>query len=446
MTSPARPAAALSDSQLDRVEGVLLGQAVGDAMGAPYEPGDIPFTGTPELLGGGFGDYAPGEWSDDTQMSLYIARVAATGADLTSREALDEIARGFCRWVALDGASDVGVQTRRVLGAVVDSCDEPGIAARMRAAAADLDAATRRTGGNGALMRNGIVGLTRLNDRWATAASARAVAELTHADPLAGDCCVIHAEMIRSAVMAPPWRGGPLPAAAAAMRALDLIPAERRNYWRDLFDGGILSDSRCLEPPSGDGFTVHALGHATLALAFVNRVLTDRTARPAGPSGRGEAPTDGEAPAGKPRSARTRAGRMDHADRADRMGRILVRALEASEDKDTVAAIAGALAGSRLGASALDPAWVEAIHGLPRRPDGAERRARDLRELARATALSGLTGAAGERSRPGSRVRGANRAGARRRRRRSEPTARPDSGALGGSFAPPPRMRPLTSA
>ena len=396
MTNPARPAA-LSDSQLDRVEGVLLGQAVGDVMGAPYEPGDIPFTGTPELLGGGFGGYAPGEWSDDTQMSLYIARVAATGADLTSREALDEIARGFCRWVALDGATDVGVQTRRVLGAVVAGRDEPGIAARMRAAAADLDAATRRTGGNGALMRNGIVGLTRLNDRRATAASARAVAELTHADPLAGDCCVIHAEMIRSAVMAPPWRGGPLPAAAAAMRALDLIPAERRNYWRDLFDGGILSDSRCLEPPSGDGFTVHALGHATLALAFVNRVLTDRTARPAGPSGRGEAPTDGEAPAGKPRSARTRAGRMDHADRADRMGRILVRALEASEDKDTVAAIAGALAGSHLGASALDPAWVEAIHGLPRRTDGAERRARDLRELARATALAGLTGAAGER-------------------------------------------------
>ena len=397
MTSPARPAAALSDSQLDRIEGVLLGQAVGDAMGAPYEPGDIPFTGTPELLGGGFGDYAPGEWSDDTQMSLYIARVAATGADLTSREALDEIARGFCRWVALDGASDVGVQTRRVLDAVVDSRDEPGIAARMRAAAADLDAATRRTGGNGALMRNGIVGLTRLNDRRATAASARAVAELTHADPLAGDCCVIHAEMIRSAVMGPPWRGGPLPGAAAAMRALDLIPAERRRYWRDLFDGGILSDSRCLEPPSGDGFTVHALGHATLALAFVNQVLADRTARPAGAPGRGEAPTAdepsaNEAPAGESRSARTRA------DRADRMDRILVRALEASEDKDTVAAIAGALAGSHLGASALDPAWVEAIHGLPRRPDGAERRARDLRELARATALAGLTGAAGERN------------------------------------------------
>ena len=390
MTNPARPAA-LSDSQLDRVEGVLLGQAVGDVMGAPYEPGDIPFTGTPELLGGGFGGYAPGEWSDDTQMSLYIARVAATGTDLTSREALDEIARGFCRWVAADGATDVGVQTRRVLGAVVAGRDEPGIAARMRAAAADLDAATRRTGGNGALMRNGIVGLTRLNDRRATAASARAVAELTHADPLAGDCCVIHAEMIRSAVMAPPWRGGPLPAAAAAMRALDLIPAERRSYWRDLFDGGILSDSRCLEPPSGDGFTVHALGHATLALAFVNRILAGRPAHPSDPSGGGGEPAADGARAGESRFARIRA------ERADRMDRILTRALEASEDKDTVAAITGALAGSRLGASALDPAWVEAIHGLPRRADGAERRASDLCELARATALSGLTGAAGER-------------------------------------------------
>ena len=390
MTNPARPAA-LSDSQLDRVEGVLLGQAVGDVMGAPYEPGDIPFTGTPELLGGGFGGYAPGEWSDDTQMSLYIARVAATGTDLTSREALDEIARGFCRWVAADGATDVGVQTRRVLGAVVAGRDEPGIAARMRAAAADLDAATRRTGGNGALMRNGIVGLTRLNDRRATAASARAVAELTHADPLAGDCCVIHAEMIRSAVMAPPWRGGPLPAAAAAMRALDLIPAERRRYWRDLFDGGILSDSRCLEPPSGDGFTVHALGHATLALAFVNRILAGRPAHPSDPSGGGGEPAADGARAGESRFARIRA------ERADRMDRILTRALEASEDKDTVAAITGALAGSRLGASALDPAWVEAIHGLPRRADGAERRASDLCELARATALSGLTGAAGER-------------------------------------------------
>ena len=39
MTSPARPAAALSDSQLDRVKEILLGQAVGDTM----EALDIPY-------------------------------------------------------------------------------------------------------------------------------------------------------------------------------------------------------------------------------------------------------------------------------------------------------------------------------------------------------------------------------------------------------------------
>ncbi|WP_086615126.1 ADP-ribosylglycohydrolase family protein [Actinomyces ruminis] len=242
---------ALTDSQLDRVEGVLLAQAVGDVMGVPYEPGAIPLEGPAQLLGGGFGDYAPGEWSDDTQMALYIAQVAATGADLTEEAALDEIARGWCRWVSVDGATDVGVQTRAVLDAVAGTAAAPGIAARMRAAAAALHARTGRTAGNGALMRNGVVGLTRLNDRRATAAAARAVAELTHADPLAGDACVIQAELIRANIMAPAWQGMPY-FGANALATLDLIPVARRRYWHDLFDGGILDAGRYQEPPADD--------------------------------------------------------------------------------------------------------------------------------------------------------------------------------------------------
>ncbi|WP_257210748.1 ADP-ribosylglycohydrolase family protein [Actinomyces ruminis] len=73
------------------------------------------------------------------------------------------------------------------------------------------------------------------------------------------------------------------------------------------------------------------------------------------------------------------------------MSALLDRAVRASRDKDTVGAITGAIAGSYLGASALDPQWVEAVHGLPRRQDGAERAARDLRGLARATASAGLS-------------------------------------------------------
>ena len=353
----------LTPSQLDRAEGVLLAQAVGDAMGVPYEPGDVPLTGAPEMLGGGYGDYAPAEWSDDTQMSLYVAEVAATGADLTSEEALDEIARGWCRWVVEDGATDVGTQTRRVIDAVAATRDEPGIAARMHEAAAALHASTGRTAGNGALMRNGIVGLTRLDEPKATAAAARAVAELTHADPLAGDSCVLQAEIIRGNVAGPEWAGMPY-SGAPVLRAIELLPAERQGYWHELFDGGAYDPAvwAVAGAPEPDGFTVDALGKAVLAFTQANYSARDE----------GFFSVDRAATAARWMSA------------------VLRHALEGSQDKDTVAAIAGAMAGSYLGADAVPAEWVGAVHGLPRRSDGVERRAEDLRELARATALAGL--------------------------------------------------------
>lgn len=99
----------LESAQNDRAAGVLLGQACGDALGVPYEFAAPP-VGEARMLGGGLGPYAPGEWSDDTQMSICIARVAATGADLTAAEAVDNVATAFEEWAA-NGASDIGNQT-----------------------------------------------------------------------------------------------------------------------------------------------------------------------------------------------------------------------------------------------------------------------------------------------------------------------------------------------
>ena len=93
----------------DRAAGVLLGQGCGDALGVPYEFG-IPPTGEAVMAGGGLGPYEPGEWSDDTQMALCIALVSATGVDLCSANALDEIALAFENWYR-GGPSDVGIQT-----------------------------------------------------------------------------------------------------------------------------------------------------------------------------------------------------------------------------------------------------------------------------------------------------------------------------------------------
>ncbi|MFD2795672.1 ADP-ribosylglycohydrolase family protein [Promicromonospora vindobonensis] len=63
----------------------------------PYEVAPR-FTGDPQMKRGGLGPYAPGEYSDDTQMAVCIARVAATGGDLhPSRSARTACASALSR-------------------------------------------------------------------------------------------------------------------------------------------------------------------------------------------------------------------------------------------------------------------------------------------------------------------------------------------------------------
>ncbi|MBC3760828.1 ADP-ribosylglycohydrolase family protein [Quadrisphaera sp. RL12-1S] len=319
--------------QLDRAQGVLLGQAVGDALGVPYEfvPQErLPHLGDAtggraEMLGGGLGDYAPGEYSDDTQMAVIIAEVSSRGLDLTSAEALDEIADGFIAWAA-DGPADIGIQTAKVLGATSPG---PGSAGRLRGSCAALAAAGERTGGNGALMRTGVVGLTRLHDREATARAARAVAELTHADPDAGDSCVLWSEAVRIAVL-----DGRLDVESG----LDLLPPDRRQLWGRRLASAARGER---DPAASNGWTVAALQDAWTAI----------TSTP-----------------------------QHHLEPA------LHAAVRTGNDTDTVAAIAGALLGARWGAGLVPPDWRRLVHGI------GGRRAADLKRLARDTAASGWTG------------------------------------------------------
>lgn len=90
----------LTSAQLDRACGAVLGTAVGDALGAAYEFGlaEVGVEG-PRMLGGGLGDFAPGEWTDDTSMVWCLLDVAAQGADLRSEDAMTQIAQRFARRV-----------------------------------------------------------------------------------------------------------------------------------------------------------------------------------------------------------------------------------------------------------------------------------------------------------------------------------------------------------
>jgi len=334
----------LDHGVLDRASGVLLAQAAGDALGVPYEFALPPGPGHRDehavMRGGGLGPYAPGEWSDDTQMSVCVARVTAAHdvlspvPDAFGATPLDDVAAAFEAW-RTGGASDVGTQTAAVLR---DAAARRGPAAtRLREASAALHAATARTAGNGALMRTGVVGLVALDDRDATARAARAVARLTHTDPLAAQSCVLWSEAVRVAVTEQ----------RLDVRAgLDLLDGEAATRW-----AAWIADAE-LERPRTDlgqnGFTVTALQAAWHAIVTTSA-----------PEGSGFA------------------GR-DH----------LVAALQAAVaiggDTDTVAAIAGALLGARHGARAVPPEWAAAVHGWP----GIGPRV--LTALARRTAQGGL--------------------------------------------------------
>lgn len=325
----------LTSSQQDRAAGVLLGQAIGDALGVPYEFAPPIAAGEARMVGGGLGPYAPGEWSDDTQMAICIAQVAATGADLSTYAGLNPIAKRFREW-RFRGASDIGNQTAAVIsaadlmigGAAMDASmsryDLDDWAPAFQRAAAEYAEKHPKSAGNGALMRGGVVGLTRLDDREATAAAARAVAALTHADPLVAASCVLHAEAVRVAVTE-----GRLDIRAG----LDLLAKDERAQWSAWLDEAEREDPKSFQ---GNGFTVTALQAAWSAIAHT---------MPAHPT-------------------------PDHVQHA------LQLAISVGHDTDTVAAIAGALLGARYGAVGLRHDWRQQVHGWP------GMRARDLIELA----------------------------------------------------------------
>lgn len=323
----------LTTAQLDRAAGVLLGTAAGDALGVPYEFESRVLRGdeAPQMLGGGLGDFAPGEWSDDTSMAMAIANVAATGADLTTDEALDAIADNFLRWFD-GGPADIGIQTRAVLGATTRRLSRGGVGAGaiMREEANAYAEQNPHSAGNGALMRTAPVALAHLDDRGGLADAARLVAGLTHADPLAGDSCVLWCEAIRVAVL-----GGRFDVRAG----LDLLPDERVDQWSAWLDAAGSEPPKSFSP---NGFTVTALQAAVSAIL--------------------QTPIPDAMPCRHLQSA-------------------LDTAIRVGNDTDTVAAIAGGLLGARWGASAVPWFWRRAVHGWPER-DGRSSDSHDLVALA----------------------------------------------------------------
>jgi ADP-ribosyl-[dinitrogen reductase] hydrolase len=287
---------------IDRAAGALLGLAVGDALGAGYEFRSPP-GGDAAMIGGGLGDWAPGEWTDDTQMAICIAEVAATG-----RLDATEVAQQFLDWYATD-PKDVGIQTTDVLRGAASASDVAPRAAARFARMPDSSA------GNGSLMRTAPVALAHLGDDPAIMAAAVEISALTHADPVAGEACAIWCigidRAVREARIDGVWEG------------VELLPDGSQRRWADWLHEAEAKPPETFNP---NGYVVTALQAAWSAIRHT------------------------------PAAAQPRCLQLQHA---------LHEAVRVGHDTDTVAAIAGGLLGARWGTTAVPMRWRVLVHGWP---------------------------------------------------------------------------------
>lgn len=290
--------------RLARIAGTLVGCAAGDALGAAYEFGPAIDKATPiGMVGGGPFNWAPGEWTDDTSMAVPIAEAIARGQLLTDSETLADIVLDWKVWA--QGAKDVGSQTRSVLSRVQDVSEEE--ARRISQAHHERSG---MSGGNGALMRTAPVALAYLFDDELDAAdlteAADRVAKLTHWEDTAGEACILWTHAIRHAI-----NHGELDLKGQ----LKHLPENRRAYWLDRIE-----DAEAMQPRDfrRNGWVVEALQGAWSAIHHTDNFV-------------------------------------DAVEAAVRGG----------GDTDTVAAIAGSLAGAYYGVAAIPASWRRILHGWP---------------------------------------------------------------------------------
>jgi ADP-ribosyl-[dinitrogen reductase] hydrolase len=321
------------DAQNARIAGVLTGLATGDALGVGYEF-DPPMAASQpvDMIGGGLGTSPPGEWTDDTSMTIVIARALVDSRGELTDSACGEMVREWAAWAR--AAPDVGTQTRAVLRASQRLATDAGRSTMTPddavTAAEAVHRQTGRSGGNGSIMRTAPVALAFLDRDPAEAFDAATrISALTHFDPETGEACGLWTVAIHHAVHS----GG-----LDIRVGLPLLPPGRAAAWAErirVAEVSVPSDFR------NNGWVVEALQGAWSAIASSHTEGVD------GPT---------------------------HLQAA------LEAAVRGGVDTDTVAAIADSLLGAAYGLAAIPNRWFRTLHGWP------GLRARDLIGLGTALA------------------------------------------------------------
>ena len=290
-----------------RAVGCIVGSAVGDALGAPFEFGSAGEYSTrfPRPVHGGIGEmignrvWEPGQFTDDTEMGVMVAEslLARNGID-----AYDQLAR-FRAWRR--DAKDVGNLTREVLASPLPAADAAREVMRLRGG--------RSTAGNGSLMRAAAGAVFFAADgRDATVAAALQLSAVTHADPLCLWAVAVQHELIRVALEG----DDPLAAVDSVVR---LLPDEFRSVYEPLLTPTWTPDAA----GPGNGSAMGALAQAVWAMR-----------------------------------------------RFDSFAEVVTAVIDLGKDTDSVAAVAGALAGAKFGIQNIPTRWVTYLHGQVTGVDG----------------------------------------------------------------------------
>lgn len=291
----------------DRMAGAMLGLAVGDALGAPYEF-KPPLDDDEEVRMKKSYRFEAGEWTDDTTMACYIIGPAAAGKSLADESTQDEIVAGWAQW-AQSGPPDIGAQTYSVLSRVFNN----PCASAVRAASEKFHVERpHNSAGNGSLMRTAPVAIALVDQPDLLWQVAQQISALTHADITAQEACAIWSMAIRTAILE--GRFDPY-------SPLDRLSPERADYWRNL-----LQEAETKSPKDfhlKNGWVVAAMQGAWSAIYT------------------------------------TKAEDCTHFSAA------LEAAVRGGFDTDTVGAIAGMLLGARWGLSAIPLEWQLILHGRP---------------------------------------------------------------------------------
>lgn len=173
----------------DRIAGCLWGQAIGDALGrgAEFMSKDEVEANYPEGLSE-YNQFGAGNWSDDTDMMLCIAKAIIADKDIVP----NTVAHNFKEWYE-GSPADIGMSTAMVLS--LYEYEEKPFEMSWRI----YERSGRDNASNGGVMRTSVVGLWNEN----VAENAEKLCKLTHYDTRCTGSCVIISELINSMV----WRG-----------------------------------------------------------------------------------------------------------------------------------------------------------------------------------------------------------------------------------------------